>query len=67
MLAASALQTSVNAYRDAGLPDESKRVRVLMEEKIGLAKDEMVPVETSFTIPMDDMEALFSLVLFSTI
>jgi hypothetical protein len=37
MLASAVLQTSVNAYRDAGLPEDSKRVLVLMQEKIGQA------------------------------
>lgn len=39
MLAFAVLQTSVNAYRDAGLSDDSKRVRILMEEKIGQSRD----------------------------
>ena len=36
MLASTVLQTAVNAYRDAGLRDDSKRTRILMEEKIGV-------------------------------
>jgi hypothetical protein len=39
MLASAVLQTSVNAYRDAGLSEESQRVRILMQEKIGQARD----------------------------
>lgn len=56
MLASAVLQTAVNAYRDAGLREESSRVRVLMEEKIAQSRDQM----TSFTIERqilhEDME-----------
>jgi hypothetical protein len=37
MLASAVLQTSVNAYRDAGLSEDSKRARIPMQEKIGQA------------------------------
>lgn len=39
MLASVVLQTAVDAYRDAGLGDDSKRTRTLMEAKIGAAAD----------------------------
>lgn len=56
MLAASVLQTSVNAFRDAGMVDDSQRVRRLMEEKIRASRDEMVPISTEFTISHEDIE-----------
>ena len=39
MVASAVLQTAVNAYRNAGMSEDSKRVRILMESKIGHAKD----------------------------
>lgn len=63
MLASAVLQTSVNAYRDAGLTDESKRVRILMEEKIGQSRDEMTSFETEIKISRDDMEAFLKAVV----
>jgi hypothetical protein len=56
MLASAVLQTAVNAYRDAGLPQESKRVRILMQERIGQSRAEMSTIETQITISRDDME-----------
>jgi lysyl-tRNA synthetase class 1 len=65
MLASAVLQTAVNSYRDAGLPEESKRVRVLMEERIGQARDLMKPVETEISISKDDMESFLKVVVVS--
>ena len=56
LLASAALQTSVNAYRDAGMLDDSKRVRVLMQEKIAQSRDNMAAIETEVTITRDDIE-----------
>lgn len=56
MLASAALQTAVNAYRDAGLADDSKRVRILMQEKIGKAREQMASIEHKFEIPRETME-----------
>jgi hypothetical protein len=56
MLAAVVLQTSVNAYRDAGLSEESQRVRILTQEKIGQSRDYMATFETEIKISRDDME-----------
>jgi lysyl-tRNA synthetase class 1 len=55
MLAASALQTAVNAYRDARMTDDSQRVRKQMEEKIRASRDEMVAVSIEFTISHQDI------------
>src|SRR6516162_2331911 len=63
MLASAVLQTAVNAYRDAGMPDESKRVRVLMEEKIGRARGEMGAIQTEIRISTEDMEKFLGEVL----
>jgi hypothetical protein len=63
MLAAVILQTSVNAYRDAGLSEESQRVRILMEEKIGQSRDHMAAFETEIKISRDDMEEFLKTVV----
>ena len=56
MLASWALQVAVNAYRDGGLPKESRRVRILMEEKIGQSRDDMRTIVSEQMIPKEDME-----------
>jgi lysyl-tRNA synthetase class 1 len=55
-VASSVLQTAVNAYRHAGLPEESRRVRVVMEEKIRQAREEMAPISTEYTISREDID-----------
>ena len=56
MLASSVLQTAVNAYRDAGMPEDSKRARVLMQERIGQAREQMASVTTEIKISREDMD-----------
>ena len=56
MLASSVLQTAVNAYHDAGMFEDNKRVRILMQKKIRESRTEMVEIKTEFTIPYDDLE-----------
>jgi lysyl-tRNA synthetase class 1 len=63
MLASVVLQTAVDAYRDAGLGDDSKRTRSLMEEKIGAAADAMVPILTDIEIKGEDMEKFLASVV----
>jgi len=63
MLASAFLQTAMDHYRDAGLADDSRRVRILMETKIGEAGAEMVPFETEIKISFDDMEKFLDLVV----
>jgi Domain of unknown function (DUF4209) len=63
MLAAAFLQTAMDYYRDAGLPDESRRVRILLQEKIGEARGEMVPIEAEIEIPFDDMEKFLNSII----
>jgi len=63
MLAAAFLQTAMDHYRDARMPDESRRIRILMQAKIGEANAEMVPVETEIKISFDDMEAFLGAVI----
>ena len=60
MLASSLLQTAVNAYREAGLPQESQRVRLLMEERIAASHAEMKPITVERLIPNEDMEKFLS-------
>lgn len=57
MVAATALQTAVNAFRDAGLRGESARARLLMEEKIAATRDTMAAVSIENEIKHEDMEA----------
>ena len=56
MLASAVLQTSMEAYKNAGLVDDSKRIRILMQEKIGQSKDQMASIGTEITIKKDDVE-----------
>jgi lysyl-tRNA synthetase class 1 len=56
MVASSVLQTAVNAFRDAGLTDDSRRTRILMEQKIGEARDLMIPITAEVTIPKEDVD-----------
>jgi hypothetical protein len=57
MVASYALQIAVNAYRQAGLPQESRRVRVAMEDKIAQSRDELKPTVVAGTIQREDMDA----------
>ncbi|MEQ1709881.1 MAG: DUF4209 domain-containing protein [Hyphomicrobium sp.] len=63
MLASVVLQMAVNAYRDAGLPDDSKRMRILMEQKIGATADEMVPITAEIEVKGEDMEKFLASVV----
>lgn len=56
MLASAVLQTAVNAYRDAGMQEESRRVRVAMEEKIAQSRDQLKPFVIESAIPKEDMD-----------
>lgn len=56
MLASSVLQTAVNAYRDAGLEQESKRVRIAMEKKIAQSHDEVGTFTFEQIISKEDMD-----------
>ena len=38
------------------MPEDSKRARVLMQEKIRQARDQMAPITTEFEISREDME-----------
>jgi lysyl-tRNA synthetase class 1 len=56
MLAAAVLQTAVDEYRDAGLPEDSRRMRILMQQKIGESRAEMAPISHEVKIKKDDIE-----------
>ena len=60
MLASAVLQTSVNAYKAAGLGEESNRVRLLMQAKTEQARGEMKSFTTEITITKDDMETFLA-------
>lgn len=63
MLAAAVLQTSVNSYRNAGMPEDSRRVRILMEEKIGQSRENMGSFPIEMKISRDDMESFLKYVV----
>jgi lysyl-tRNA synthetase class 1 len=56
MVAAAVLQTSVDEYRDGGLPEDSRRVRILMQQKIGESRSEMGLISHEVKIKKDDIE-----------
>jgi lysyl-tRNA synthetase class 1 len=56
MLAAAVLQTAVDEYRDAGMPEDSRRVRILMQQKIGESRSEMGTISHEVKIKKDDIE-----------
>lgn len=56
LLASTVLQTAVNAYRDAGVQTESRRVRITMEEKIAESHNLMKPIKIERAIPVEEME-----------
>jgi Domain of unknown function (DUF4209) len=63
MLAAALLQTATDEYRDAGLNEERDRTRILMQQKIGAAGENLQSVEHKIEIPNDDMEKFLDLVV----
>ena len=63
MLASAFLQTSVTAYRAARLPNESKRARVAMEEKISASQAQMQAFTFENTITKDDMEQFLATIV----
>jgi lysyl-tRNA synthetase class 1 len=56
MLAAAVLQTAVDEYRDADQPEDSRRMRILMQQKIGESRSEMGTVSHEVKIKKDDVE-----------
>ena len=63
MVSSAALQTAVNAYRDAGMREESQRARVAMEEKIALSREEMKPITIERTIPKETVDQFLETVI----
>jgi lysyl-tRNA synthetase class 1 len=57
MLASSLLQTALNSYAKAGRPEEVKRTRITIQQKIGESHCEMKSFEADITIKKDDVEA----------
>lgn len=56
MLAAALLQTATDEYRNAGLKEERDRTRILMQQKIGAAGENLQSIEHKIEITKDDME-----------
>jgi lysyl-tRNA synthetase class 1 len=63
MLAAALLQTATDEYRNAGLKEERDRTRILMQQKIGAAGDNLQSFEHKIEITKDDMDKFLSLVV----
>jgi lysyl-tRNA synthetase class 1 len=63
MLASAVLQTAVDAYRNAGLQEDSARVRILMQQKIIESQKQMAPVGGEVTIKKDDVEKFLESVI----
>jgi lysyl-tRNA synthetase class 1 len=63
MLAAALLQTATDEYRDAGLKEEHDRTRILMQQKIGAAGENLKSFEHQIEISKDDMETFLDLVV----
>lgn len=63
MLAAALLQTATDEYRNAGLKEERDRTRILMQQKIGAAGENLQSVEHKIEISPDDMEKFLNLVV----
>lgn len=56
LIASSFLRKSADAFRDAGLKDESARVRIALEEALKASKDEMTPIGAGMDISSADVE-----------
>jgi len=63
MLAAALLQTATDEYRDAGLKEERDRTRILMQQRIGAAGENLKSFEHQIEISQDDMERFLDLVV----
>jgi hypothetical protein len=63
MLAVALLQTATDAYRNGGLQDERDRTRILMQQKIGAAGQNLQSIEHTIEITSDDMEKFLNLVV----
>jgi Domain of unknown function (DUF4209) len=63
MLAAALLQTATDEYRDAGLKEERDRTRILMQQKIGAAGENLRSFEHKIEISKDDMDAFLAQVV----
>jgi len=63
MLAAAVLQTAVDEYRNAGLSEDSQRIRMVMQQKIGESRSEMKSISHEVKIKKDDMEAFLKSVV----
>jgi Domain of unknown function (DUF4209) len=63
MLAAALLQTATDEYRDAGLKEARDRTRILMQQKISAAGENLQSFEHKIEISKDDMERFLDLVV----
>lgn len=63
MLAAALLQTATDEYRNAGLKEERDRTRILMQQKITAAGENLQPVEHKIEISQDEMEKFLSIIV----
>lgn len=65
MVASSALQVAHNAYRSAGLKEDSKRVRIAMEDRISDSRDEMATFSIDRTITREEMDQFLAAIVLS--
>ncbi|RXG96109.1 DUF4209 domain-containing protein [Bradyrhizobium sp. C-145] len=63
MLAAALLQTATDQYRKAGLKEDHDRTRIMMQQKIGAAGENLQSFERKIEIPRDDMEKFLDLIV----
>jgi hypothetical protein len=63
MLPAGLLQTATDEYRDAGLKEDRDRTRILMQQKIGAAGENLQSVEHRIEISKDDMDTFLAQVV----
>jgi hypothetical protein len=63
MLAASFLQDSLDAYKQAGLHDEAERIRVALQAAIRDSKEEMTQHSTRIEIPKEAMDKTLAAVV----
>jgi len=63
MLAAALLQTATDEYRSAGMKEDRDRTRIMMQEKISAAGENLQSFEHKMEIPRDEMEKFLDLVV----
>lgn len=63
LLGSLVLDTAVSSYRAAGMEAEARKARLLHEEKVAQASNEMVPISTTIEIPKEKMDEYLAIVV----